>query len=54
MTQLESARLGHITPEMKRVAEKENRTPEFIRDEIAAGRLIIPANIAKAYLDFIR
>jgi phosphomethylpyrimidine synthase len=45
MTQLEAARKGQITPEMKRVAEKENRTPEFIRDEIAAGRLIIPANI---------
>jgi phosphomethylpyrimidine synthase len=45
MTQLESARKGQITPEMKRVAEKEKVTPEFIRDEIAAGRLIIPANI---------
>src|SRR5689334_6992486 len=45
MTQLEAARKGQITPEMKRVAEKENRTPEFIRDEIVAGRLIIPANI---------
>src|SRR5882672_5399211 len=45
MTQLESARQGQITPEMKRVAEKENRTPEYIRDEISAGRLIIPANI---------
>ena len=45
MTQLESARKGIITPEMKRVAEKEKVSPEFIRDEIAAGRLIIPANI---------
>ena len=45
MTQLESARKGQITPEMKRVAEKEKVTPEFIRDEIIAGRLIIPANI---------
>ncbi len=45
MTQLESARQGIITPEMKRVAEKENVTAEFIRDEIASGRLIIPANI---------
>jgi len=45
MTQLESARQGTITPEMKRVAEKEKVTAEFIRDEIAAGRLIIPANI---------
>src|SRR5258708_18526065 len=45
MTQLEAARQGRITPEMQRVAEKENRTPEFIRDEITAGRLIIPAYI---------
>jgi len=45
MTQLEAARKGQITPEMKRVAEKEKVSPEFIRDEIVAGRLIIPANI---------
>ncbi|MCC5822222.1 MAG: phosphomethylpyrimidine synthase [Planctomycetes bacterium] len=46
ITQLESARLGIITPAMRRVAEREpHLTPEQIRDEIAAGRLIIPANI---------
>ncbi len=46
ITQLESARLGIITPEMRRVAEREpHLTPEQVRDEIAAGRLIIPANI---------
>ncbi|RMH27547.1 MAG: phosphomethylpyrimidine synthase ThiC [Planctomycetota bacterium] len=46
MTQLEHARLGIITPEMRRVAEREpHLTPEQVRDEIAAGRLIIPANI---------
>jgi phosphomethylpyrimidine synthase len=45
MTQLEAARKGQITPEMKRVAEKEKCAAEFIRDEIVAGRLIIPANI---------
>src|SRR5207302_10306648 len=45
MTQLEAARKGEITPEMKRVAEKEKVSPEFIREEILAGRLIIPANI---------
>lgn len=46
ITQLESARLGIVTPEMKRVAEREpHLTPEQVRDEIAAGRLIIPANI---------
>ncbi len=46
ITQLEHARLGIITPEMRRVAEREpHLTPAQVRDEIAAGRLIIPANI---------
>ena len=44
MTQLESARRGTITPEMRRVAQRENTTPEFICDEVARGRLVIPAN----------
>ena len=45
MTQLESARQGVVTPEMTRVAIRENVTPEFIRDEVARGRLVIPANV---------
>jgi phosphomethylpyrimidine synthase len=44
MTQLEAARDGVITPEMGRVAQRENTTPEFILDEVARGRLVIPAN----------
>jgi phosphomethylpyrimidine synthase len=44
MTQLEAARKGIMTPEMVRVAIRENVTPEFIRDEVARGRLVIPAN----------
>jgi phosphomethylpyrimidine synthase len=45
ITQLEHARLGTITPQMRRVAEREGHlTPEQVRDEVAAGRLIIPAN----------
>ncbi len=45
ITQLENARLGVITTEMVRVAERERHlTPEQVRDEVAAGRLIIPAN----------
>ncbi len=45
VTQLEKARLGLVTPEMKRVAEREpHLTAAQIRDEVAAGRLIIPAN----------
>ncbi|MBW2289885.1 MAG: phosphomethylpyrimidine synthase ThiC [Deltaproteobacteria bacterium] len=45
MTQLEYARLGRITDEMRRAATKEHHlTPEQIRDEVAAGRMVIPAN----------
>ncbi len=45
VTQLEHARLGNVTPEMRRVAEREKHlTPEQVRDEVAAGRMIIPAN----------
>jgi phosphomethylpyrimidine synthase len=44
MTQLEAARKGQITPEMEFVAKRERLTPELIRDEVAAGRLVIPAN----------
>ena len=46
VTQLDRARLGIITPEMQRVAEREpHLSPEMVRDEVAAGRMIIPANI---------
>ncbi|HYE02079.1 MAG TPA: phosphomethylpyrimidine synthase [Phycisphaerales bacterium] len=52
LTQLEHARLGLITPEMRRVAQREphfdhlsgGRGPEAVRDEVAAGRMVIPAN----------
>ena len=45
ITQLESARLGIITPQMQRVAEREpHLTAEQVRDEVAAGRMVIPAN----------
>ena len=56
VTQLHYARKGIVTPEMEYVAIRENLdneargieshiTPEFVRDEIAAGRAIIAANI---------
>ncbi len=46
VTQLEHARLGHVTDAMKRVAAREKHlTAEQVRDEVAAGRMIIPANI---------
>jgi phosphomethylpyrimidine synthase len=44
MTQLEQARAGRITPEMKFVAEREGLEPELIRAEVASGRMVIPAN----------
>jgi phosphomethylpyrimidine synthase len=43
-TQYTIARDGEITDQMSRVAERENVSVETIRDEIAAGRLVIPAN----------
>ncbi len=45
VTQLEHARLGLVTAQMRRVAEREpHLTAEQVRDEVAAGRMIIPAN----------
>ncbi len=45
VTQLEKSRLGIVTSEMRRVSEREpHLTPEQVREEVAAGRLIIPAN----------
>jgi len=44
MTQLELARAGTISPEMEYVAKYENLDPQLIRDEVAAGRMVIPAN----------
>lgn len=43
-TQLELARAGTVTPEMGFVAIRESVDPEFVRDEVAAGRAVIPAN----------
>ncbi len=46
ITQLEHARLGIITPQMQRVAQREpHLTPAQVRDEVAAGRMVLPANI---------
>src|SRR5688572_31054628 len=47
-TQLESARAGQITPEMEFVARREDLAPELVRDEVAAGRMVIPANTVHA------
>ncbi|MBW1863317.1 MAG: phosphomethylpyrimidine synthase ThiC [Deltaproteobacteria bacterium] len=44
MTQLAKARAGITTPEMKSVAEKEQVDELWLRDKIAEGRIVIPAN----------
>ena len=44
-TQMEAAKKGIITPEMKTVAEKEYNQPETIRELVALGQIAIPANI---------
>lgn len=45
VTQIDFARAGQITPQMKEVAEREHRDPEYIRERVADGRVAIPANI---------
>ena len=45
VTQLYYARRGEITPEMEFVAIREQMDPATVRDEVAAGRAIIPANV---------
>ena len=45
VTQLRFAREGIITPEIEHAAQKEGLDPEFVRSEIASGRMIIPINI---------
>jgi len=44
-SQMHYARKGLITEEMLFVAEREKLSPETVRDEVAVGRMIIPANI---------
>jgi len=43
-TQIEVARAGELTAEMEAVAQRENLSPQLIRDEVARGRMVIPAN----------
>src|SRR3990167_2903484 len=44
-SQMHYARQGIITPEMEYIAGVENLKSEFVRSEIAKGRMIIPANV---------
>ncbi len=48
VTQLHYARKGMVTPEMEFIAIREQVDPEFVRNEVAQGRAIIPANINHA------
>ncbi|NKZ08113.1 phosphomethylpyrimidine synthase ThiC [Actinomadura latina] len=45
VTQRAYARRGEITPEMEFAALREGVSPEFVRDELAAGRAVLPANV---------
>ena len=45
VSQMHYARRGEITPEMEFIAIREGLAPEFVRDEVARGRAIIPSNI---------
>lgn len=45
MTQMDYARQGVITDAMRFCAEREGVDPEIVREEVARGRAIIPANI---------
>ncbi|MFQ5650233.1 MAG: phosphomethylpyrimidine synthase ThiC [bacterium] len=45
LSQMHYARKGLLTREMEYVAQRENVTPEFVQQEVAAGRAIIPSNI---------
>src|SRR5712692_7361717 len=50
-TQIHYARRGLITEEMEYVARRENLSPELVREEVARGRLIIPANLRHTNLE---
>ena len=45
VTQMHYAKKGDVTPEMEFIAIRENLEPEYVRDEVARGRAIIPANV---------
>lgn len=50
-TQMDAARRGIITPEMKAVAAKEYRSEEFVRDLVARGQAVICANRLHTCID---
>jgi len=50
-TQMHAARRGDVSPEMRRVAEREHLPAEVVLYEVARGRMIIPANVLHGTLD---
>jgi len=50
-TQMHLARQGIVSPEMERVGQREELPAELVRDEVARGRMIIPANVNHGALD---
>jgi phosphomethylpyrimidine synthase len=50
-TQMHYARRGVVTEEMEYIARREQLAPELVRDEVARGRLIIPANLNHTALE---
>jgi len=50
-TQMYYARQGVVTEEMRSIAQRESITPETVRDEVARGRMVIPANVHHANLE---
>lgn len=51
VTQMHYARQGVVSDEMEYVAQRENLEPERVRDEVALGRAIIPANVNHTNLE---
>ena len=51
MTQIGRARAGEVTPAMERVAERDRVDPEFVREQVAKGQAVIPANRNHESLD---
>lgn len=51
ITQIDYARAGIVTEQMRAVAAKEGICAENVREAVAAGRIAIPANIHHASLD---
>ncbi|MGA3326162.1 MAG: phosphomethylpyrimidine synthase ThiC [Terriglobia bacterium] len=51
VTQMHYARQGIITEEMEYVGKRESLPPETVRDEVARGRMIIPANLRHVELE---